>query len=202
VYAGAVGTCGTTATIQPGLTPCLRCLQPLPPDPGTLPTCDTAGVLGSITALISSVEVAEALRMIVGGAGAKAGSLLSVDLWTGAFRTLDVSGAKNPECPCCADRRFVFLEGSHEPVDRILCGRNTVQITPASPRMVQLAELAERLSKIGVCRNSGQSVMVALAGEGAENGPTEVTIFKDGRVLVSGTTDVARARGIVGRILG
>jgi len=210
IYAGAIGTCGTTTTILPGITPCLRCLQPLPPDPGTVPTCDTAGVLGSITALIASIEASAAIHLVIGAAAANPApnhsalpsALLSVDLRTGTFRTLDISSAKNLDCPCCGLRQFPFLAGAHEPSDRTLCGRNTVQITPTSPRHIQLAELASRLSTIGPCRSSGQSVTVTLPGDNPGTAATEVTVFKDGRVLVSGTTDIARARSIVGRILG
>ena len=211
IYAGAVGTSGTTTTILPGHTPCLRCLQPFPPDPGTLPTCDTAGVLGSTTALIASIQAAAALHLIVDAdAAAEPGTspssdrneLLSADLRSGTFRSLNISAAKNPDCPCCALRQFTFLTGAHESSDRTLCGRNTVQITPISPRQVQLAALALRLSAIGVCRSSGQSVTVTLPGDGPATAPTEVTVFRDGRVLVSGTTDIARARGIASRILG
>ncbi len=206
IYAGAIGTCGTTTTILPGITPCLRCLQPLPPNPGTLPTCDTAGVLGSITALIASIQASAAVQLVIGAAAAGRASnhsaLLSVDLRTGSFRSLDLSSGKNPDCPCCVHRQFPFLAGAHEPSDRTLCGRNTVQITPTSPRPMQLVELASRLSAIGPCRSSSQSVTVTLPSDDPTTAPIEVTVFKDGRVLVVGTTDLARARGIAGRILG
>ncbi|NIV39698.1 MAG: thiazole biosynthesis adenylyltransferase ThiF, partial [Anaerolineae bacterium] len=48
VYGGVLGTYGLTAPIVPGETPCLRCLLgPMPP-PGAVPTCETAGVLGTV----------------------------------------------------------------------------------------------------------------------------------------------------------
>ena len=59
VYGAAVGSYGITMPVVPGTTACLRCIYPDPPG-GTQPTCETAGVLGSITALIASLQVSEA----------------------------------------------------------------------------------------------------------------------------------------------
>src|SRR6266702_4092420 len=46
IYGAAVGSYGLTMPVLPGDYPCFRCVYPEPPA-GTLPTCDTAGVLGS-----------------------------------------------------------------------------------------------------------------------------------------------------------
>ena len=46
VYGGAVGVGGAVMTILPGKSACLRCIFPETPS-GTLPTCDTAGILNS-----------------------------------------------------------------------------------------------------------------------------------------------------------
>ena len=54
----------------PGETACLRCIYPDPPA-GAQPTCETAGVLGSITALIASLQVARRMKILC-GAGAVA----------------------------------------------------------------------------------------------------------------------------------
>ena len=70
VYAGAVGTKGMQMTVLPpalgGGPPCLRCLVDRPPAPGVLPTCDTAGVLGPVISIVSGVQAAEALKILVG----------------------------------------------------------------------------------------------------------------------------------------
>ena len=59
VYGAAVGSYGIAMPVVPGTTACLRCIYPDPP-PGAQPTCETAGVLGSVTALIASWQVSEA----------------------------------------------------------------------------------------------------------------------------------------------
>jgi adenylyltransferase/sulfurtransferase len=51
VYTGVLATYGMSMTIRPGLTPCLRCVMGELPAPGTVPTCDTAGIIGPIVTL-------------------------------------------------------------------------------------------------------------------------------------------------------
>src|SRR5271168_1119393 len=51
VYGAAVGSYGIAMPVIPGETACLRCIYPDSPS-GVQPTCETAGVLGSVTALI------------------------------------------------------------------------------------------------------------------------------------------------------
>src|SRR5690348_4548738 len=65
IYAAAVGSYAVTMNILPGETACLSCLFPEPPR-GTFATCDTAGVLNSAATLIASVQVAEAVKLLVG----------------------------------------------------------------------------------------------------------------------------------------
>ncbi|MBI4494095.1 MAG: ThiF family adenylyltransferase, partial [Chloroflexi bacterium] len=48
IYSAAIASYGVTLTILPHQTPCLRCIFTESPPPGTVPTCDTAGVLNPI----------------------------------------------------------------------------------------------------------------------------------------------------------
>ncbi len=81
VYGGCVGAEGQSMTILPGETPCLGCLMPECPAPGSVPTCETAGILGAIVGLIASIEAAEALKILSGNRDAISRSLTVVDLW-------------------------------------------------------------------------------------------------------------------------
>ena len=49
VYGAAVGSYGIKMAVVPGRTPCFRCVYPDPPA-GSQPTCETAGILGPVTA--------------------------------------------------------------------------------------------------------------------------------------------------------
>ncbi|HEX5009871.1 MAG TPA: HesA/MoeB/ThiF family protein, partial [Planctomycetota bacterium] len=65
IYCGVVGTEGQALVVRPE-GPCLRCYVPEPPPPGSLPTCDTAGVLGSVVGTIASLAATLALRELLG----------------------------------------------------------------------------------------------------------------------------------------
>jgi adenylyltransferase/sulfurtransferase len=48
--------------------PCYRCLYPSPPPPGLVPSCAEGGVMGVLPGIIGTVQAAEAIKLIVGGA--------------------------------------------------------------------------------------------------------------------------------------
>src|SRR5450755_1475038 len=82
VYGAAVASYGLTMPVIPGRTACLRCVYPDPPS-GAQPTCETAGVLNSITAVIAALQTADALKILAGRADAVQARLTTVDVWDG-----------------------------------------------------------------------------------------------------------------------
>jgi adenylyltransferase/sulfurtransferase len=66
IYAGAVGTEGAAMVVSPG-GPCLRCLWPAPPETADVANCETAGILAPTIAAVAAFQVAEALKLLVGG---------------------------------------------------------------------------------------------------------------------------------------
>src|SRR5881396_2487856 len=66
IYGAAVGSYGLTMPILPGNSACFRCVYPEAPG-GSQPTCETAGVLNSITAAIAALQVADALKWLCTG---------------------------------------------------------------------------------------------------------------------------------------
>src|SRR6187549_136882 len=100
IYGAAVSSYGTTMTIIPGETPCLRCIFEDMPDAGSSPTCDTAGVIMPIIATISAAQVSEAIKILVGNTGSLHGSLMQFDLWANDRQRIKL-GDSNPDCKCC-----------------------------------------------------------------------------------------------------
>lgn len=218
VYAGAVGTGSMTATFLPHspaphpwpdeqATPCLRCVFPEPPPPGSTPTCDTAGVLGPLTALTASLQAAEALKIMVGDYTRVNRSLLTVDLWTNEFRRLDVASAwRQGQCPCCGRHQFDFL---HPAVDDAggpvsLCGRNAVQVQPSAAAgggtaQLDFPTLAARLSAFGTVTHNPLLLRAQIRDGDSE---FELTLFPTGRAIIKGTTDPGRARALYARYIG
>ena len=79
--------------------PCYRCLYPEPPPPGMVPSCAEGGVLGVLCASIGSIQVNEAIKLIVGIGDPMVGRLMIYDALEMTYRSVKVN--KDPECPVC-----------------------------------------------------------------------------------------------------
>jgi adenylyltransferase/sulfurtransferase len=197
VYGGCLGSEGQTQTIVPGQTPCLRCLMADgPPPPGTTATCDSAGVLGSIIGVIASLQACEAIKIAAGKIDEINRQLTVVDVWGNVLRQMDLSPlADRANCVCCGQRRFDWLAGRQASRSIVLCGRNSVQISAPSAGELSLKDLANRLTGVGrVERN--EYLLKFFADE------CSLTVFGDGRAIISGTGDVAKAKAIYARYIG
>jgi molybdopterin-synthase adenylyltransferase len=189
VYGAAVGSYGITMPIVPGETACLRCIYPDPPA-AAQPTCETAGVLGTVTALIASLQVSEAMKILCGVEPAR--KITTVDVWSGEIRQVTQPGPV-AECPACGLREFPYLTGERRaPVS--LCGHNAVQIHERA-RPLELRELAARLAPLGPVRSNEFALRFEVP-------PYLLTIFPDGRAIIKGTTDVGVARSLYARYIG
>ena len=189
VYGAAVGSYGIVMPVIPG-GPCLACVYPDPPS-GAQPTCETAGVLNSVTATVGALQCAAAFRLIVGWADFKP-YLQTVDVWSGTLRRVEL-GEKDAACRVCQAREFNYLEGRRRtPVS--LCGRNAVQLHE-NTRPLDLRELAQRFAALGSVRVNEFALRVDIP-------QYQLTFFPDGRAIVKGTTNVALARSIYSRFIG
>lgn len=201
VYGGVVGTVGMGMTIRPGKSPCLRCVFPEPPAPGNAPTCDTAGVLGAMVGIVGSVQVAEAIKVLMGKWELVSSGLRQMDIWHGVWREIGLGGIDRAACPCCGKREFEFLDGRRgESGETSLCGSNAVQVLPmVGMGGVDLGVLRERLAAHGAFAATEHLLRGRLE---RERGGIELTVFRDGRAIVKGTTDSAVARGIYAKYVG
>lgn len=197
-YAGVVGTQGMQATFVPGAeNACLRCLFPAMPAPGSAPTCDTAGVLGPLVAIIAGAQAADVLKILVGARDALSDSMLDVAMWENRRRRLSLRDAKDPACPCCMRRVFDFADADHGGASAALCGQQAVQVQPASACELDLASLATRLASAGLVQRS--RFMLRFEPQGLAE---RMSIFADGRAIVHGTTKPEHARSLYARFVG
>jgi molybdopterin-synthase adenylyltransferase len=191
IYGAAVGSYGLMMPILPHDTACLRCIYPEPPG-GIQPTCETAGVLGSITMLIGSLQTGEALKILSGNAQLIRRKIVTADVWTGGIREVAMPN-RDADCPACGRGEFTWLDGSRRaPIS--LCGRNAVQIHERF-RPVDLKELAARLNGLGEIRTNEFALRFSRE-------PFEITVFADGRAIIKGTVDPGVARGLYARYVG
>jgi molybdopterin/thiamine biosynthesis adenylyltransferase len=195
IYAACVAAEGLVAVSVPGVTPCLRCyLESLPPA-GSGPTCDTVGVVPTLPPLVASIGMTEALRLAVGEAPAL--GVAAVDAWEGGFRTrrLFAEAKSRAACPVCSGTRYPALEGEGASEVVKLCGRNSVQVSPARRERPDFDSLEARLARIGRTRRSPHLLS-------ADVEDVSLTVFADGRCVVRGTGDPARARALYERYVG
>lgn len=194
IYGAAVAGYGATMTIIPKETPCLRCIFEEMPDAGSAPTCDTAGVIMPIISTVSSIQIAEALKILTGNFDKLHQSLMQIDVWQNDWRKIKLS-KPNPDCETCSKRNFALLEAGEHEQFTTLCGRDAVQILPPRPAQIDLAELAGRLKNVGDVKHNEYLIRLAVDGY-------ELTIFRDARAIVRGTGDAAKARSIYARYVG
>lgn len=195
VYGGAIGAEGRVLAIRPGATACLRCMIPDPPAAGLLPTCDTAGIIGPAALVVGAVQAAEAIKLLV-GTETSGNTLFVCDLWESFWRTVDLSPLAQKGCPTCRGGEYPWLQGDAGAATAALCGRDAVQVSPSSAAVIDLIGLAKRLGTVGEVAANPWFVRVEV-----EPG-IQLAVFQDGRAIVSGTRDEARARGVVAKYLG
>jgi adenylyltransferase/sulfurtransferase len=108
VHAGVLRFLGQVMTILPRRSACYRCLFGAPPRAADVPSCQEAGVLGSLAATIGVLQAAEAIRLVTGIGTLLTDRLLTYDALAGRWRHVRVR--RNPACAACGEG--VALTGS------------------------------------------------------------------------------------------
>jgi adenylyltransferase/sulfurtransferase len=194
VYGAAVGSYGVTMTIRPHQTGCLRCVFEDAPPAASAPTCDTTGVIMPIINIVSAVQVAEALKLIIGRVDELHGSLMQFDVWQNEWRKIRI-GAPNSDCPTCGLGQFETLSPASAETAAVLCGRDAIQISPSQPTTINFSSLADRLRPAGDVKFNEYILRF-------KTGPFELTVFQDARSIVRGTNEIATARSLYAKYIG
>lgn len=144
VFGAAIEAFGNVSTILPGQTFCLECFMPDIKDED-LPVCGLVGVHPSAIGIVSSIQVYEAARVLIGQQPKLHNKLLYVDLRDFEFNVLDI-----PSLEAC---RVCGTNPDGEPMtvtDRFFeetCARDGRRNFVISPRM-RIAVDMERLVKV------------------------------------------------------
>ncbi len=198
INGGCVGSHGQVMAIVPGKTACLRCLIEEIPEPGTTDTCDTAGVIGPAVNVVASLQVVEALKLLSGQRELIEPVLTILDVWDGSLRRLKTEGlAAKTNCPACVGGERDWLRGERGSRTTVLCGRNAVQLSPSEPGELSLSDLAARLADAGEVTQNPFLLRLRV-----KDPDREITVFRDGRAIITGTEDLAEARGLYARFVG
>jgi adenylyltransferase/sulfurtransferase len=199
VYGAAVGVEGRVMGIVPGEkggTPCLRCVFPNPPSAAELPACDTAGVLGMGATIVGAYQAIEAIRLLVGEKAS--GVLMRMAFWPPRTHAVSTADARRADCVCCGRRHFEYLDSPAGDAAVTLCGRNAVQVRPTGRLELSLEQLATKLMTVGAVERNAYFVKCRLRDPAG----IMLTEFPDGRTLVQGVSELARAKSIHARFVG
>ena len=101
IHGGVVHLRGQVLTVLPKRSACVRCVFPEPPQPGAIPSCQEAGVLGSVAGILGTLMAHEALKVLLGIGQPLADRLLVVDGSASRFR--DVAVRRDPACAVCGE---------------------------------------------------------------------------------------------------
>jgi len=194
IYGACVGSYGLTFPVLPGESACLRCIFESAPPAGISPSCDTAGVIGPIVSVIAGMQAAEALKILANQKDRVSRKITTVDLWDNRHEAVDLP-SPHPDCPCCGRHAFPYLDGSLGADVTTLCGRNSVQIRRREGAYINLDDLAKRLEPVGRLEKNRFLLRAAIEGY-------QLTVFSDGRAIISGTYDSAIAKSLYARYIG
>lgn len=197
VTGAAVGVSGQAFTVLPGESACYRCVFPsLRED--SMPTCSIEGVHPSILSVVAGVEVAEAVRVLLGQRPALAGRMLHADLSTMDFEKVRTFRA--PECPECGSGRREKKADEQLLVEE-LCGRGrgkrTFSVTPTSPLELDAAAVAAAGKSRGL-----KSEDLGELGLSLRSGEYSVSIMNRGSAVIVGARDEGEAVSMYRSLLG
>jgi molybdopterin-synthase adenylyltransferase len=196
IYGGVVHSRGMTTTIIPNKTPCFRCIFPNA-QLGHGETCDTVGVLSTVVHIIASYQATEALKFLIEDTKSMRQEMIQLDVWKNDFDEFPFQNSLNEECPCCQKKRFDFLnvESSTQLISS-LCGRNSIQITPMKTSLeINFDDIFKRWVNIGETVKTPYLLRITFEGY-------QLSLFKNGRLLVHGTTDTTVAKRLYSTLVG
>jgi adenylyltransferase/sulfurtransferase len=148
VFGAAIELMGSATTVIPGETPCLECIYPSLNDEN-MDRCAIVGVHPSILSIVSSIQVSEAVRIIIGKKPNLASKLFFADLSAPSFDFIDV--AKSKTCRVCGENRVAEATSPSIEVEESCArdGRGTFFITPDQATNVDLSSLERSLNLRG-----------------------------------------------------
>ena len=197
VTGAAVGVSGQIFTILPRTSACYYCMFP-ELDEDTMPTCSIEGVHPSILSIVGGIEVAEAVKIVMGKKPNLSDKILHVDIENLDFTSTRTFRAE--ECPVCGSGKSEETV-KEELILEELCGRNqgkrTFSITPTSTFDLEVEKVTSVAKEKGFrVENQGELGLSMRTDE------LSVSFMKKGSAVVVGPKDEADAILLYKSLLG
>ncbi len=192
---------GQISVLDAAKGPCYRCIFKDPPPETSMPSGVQLGVFGALPGTIGTIQVAEAIKLIIGAGEPLIGQLVLYDALNVEFHKLQVG--KDPNCRICGDHpvihslkdrpadyqreqpvnleeRFFIKPGelkgkidAGEPI-QLIDVRSTVERKISvipNSRLIPLGQLAGRLSELDLAR------LVVVYGRGDQQASIAANIL-------------------------
>lgn len=196
IYGAVIGSYGISFNVIPNESPCLNCL--LKTIPLGIATCDTVGVISPAVQIVAAHQVTEALKILTNNYKSLRSKLITFDIWENNSQSIDVVALKDEACLTCGNNReYPYLSLKNQTQTAVLCGRKSVQIRPPHGNTnLSLNSLKNTFESLGLKTIYNQFLISCNIDD------ISITIFKDGRAIIHGTTDILLAKNIYHRFLG
>jgi len=196
VTGAAVGVTGQAFTIMPKESACYFCMFP-DLDEESMPTCSIEGVHPSILSIMGGIEVAEAVKVIMGKKPSLSEKILHVDIESMDFTSTRTFRAE--ECPVCGSGQAEEVV-KEELILEELCGRNrgkrTFSITPTTTFDLNVDSVTAIAKQKGfLIDNQGELGLSLRTNE------LSVSFMKKGSAVVVGPKDEADAISLYKELL-
>jgi adenylyltransferase/sulfurtransferase len=197
VTGAAVGVSGQVFTVLPKKSACYFCMFP-ELDEDTMPTCSIEGVHPSILSIVGGIEVAEAVKIIIGKKPSLSEKILHIDLENLDFNNTRTFRAE--ECPICGTGKLEVVT-KEELILEELCGRNrgkrTFSITPTETFDLDVNVVTGIAKEKGfIVDNQGDLGLSMRTSE------LSVSFMKKGSAVVVGSKDETEAISLYKTLLG
>lgn len=197
VTGAAVGVSGQVFTILPKQSACYHCMFPAL-DEDSMPTCSIEGVHPSILSIIGGIEVAEAVKIIIGKKPSLSEKILHVDLENMDF--VHTRTFKADECPVCGTGKADEVP-KKEMIIEELCGRNrgkrTFSLTPTQTFDLDVDAVTKTAKEKNFkVENQGQLGLSLRTNE------QSVSFLKRGSAVIVGAKDEKEAISLYNDLLG
>ncbi|MBD3287534.1 thiazole biosynthesis adenylyltransferase ThiF [candidate division KSB1 bacterium] len=190
IYGDCSGATGETMTVIPGITPCFQCVFKTDNKAEKSRRSENEGIIAPAVSVIASIQCAEALKILSGNRDNINKVMYSIHLWENEFQVIDVAESRQRrDCPVCDYHQFNYLNGKYGTTYASLIGNNAIQLIPFESSEINLMEAAIELSTHGDPLYN-EFVLRLKIDE------YEIALFRDGRAIIRGTSDVAIAQDL------
>lgn len=189
IYGGVVQSTYVEAPFIPGETPCFQCLVPQIPSMNL--TCDTVGVIQPAVTMTTSLQLADALKILT--ETPIEAKLTYGDIWEGTHYRFGMQRLYRSDCPTCGKAPTYPYMNAHATHFAALCGRDTVQYQhPSLTHEALIIFLQERHIPY---QSNGYLIRFNFE-------TYRIVAFQDGRILIHGLKDLHQAQVLVHKLFG